>query len=211
MDNQHPTVPTPPSIPSVIAHIARGVGQYGMGVKLSAFWASQRSRNASSGATIFQKFLIITVYGVPYTHRPNSIPIMDKFFGLPFTTSPFSYPSNLAKGYGECCTLSSLRLCFLPSLFRPHRITMYVDAAYCYSRSSVVCLSVCHDREPCKTVEPIEMTFGMCTRMGPRKQVLDGGTHWSHLVNTIEPSTCGDDGAFLSNYFYRLFQFCILI
>ena len=128
MDNQHRTVPTPPSIPSVIAHIARGVGQYGMGVKLSAFWASQRSRNASHGATIFQKFLIITVYGVPYTHTP--IPIMDRF-GLPLPTSPFSYPSNPAKGYGERCTLSSLRLCFLSSLFRPHRITMYVDAAYC--------------------------------------------------------------------------------
>ena len=33
--------------------------------------------------------------------------------------------------------------------------TTYVDAAYCYRRSSVVCLSavcrsVCHDREPCK-------------------------------------------------------------
>ena len=36
--------------------------------------------------------------------------------------------------------------------FRPHRSrpTMYVGAAYCYRRSSVVCLSVCHDREPCK-------------------------------------------------------------
>jgi len=38
----------------------------------------------------------------------------------------------------------------------------YVDAAYCYSGSSVACLSVClsvyHDREPCqKTAEPIEM------------------------------------------------------
>ena len=36
--------------------------------------------------------------------------------------------------------------------FRPHRSrpTMYVGAAYCYRRSSVVCLSVCHDREPRK-------------------------------------------------------------
>jgi len=37
---------------------------------------------------------------------------------------------------------------------RPHRSTAYADAAYCYRRSSVVCLSVClsvcHDREPCK-------------------------------------------------------------
>ena len=41
-------------------------------------------------------------------------------------------------------------------------------------------LSVCHDHEPCKTAEPIEMPFGMWTQMGPRKHVLDevhiGGT-----------------------------------
>ena len=24
--------------------------------------------------------------------------------------------------------------------------------------------------------------------------------HWRHLVNTIEPSVCGDDAAFLTNY-----------
>ena len=35
-------------------------------------------------------------------------------------------------------------------IIRPHRGTMYVDGACCYGRSSVVCLSVCHDREPCK-------------------------------------------------------------
>jgi len=34
--------------------------------------------------------------------------------------------------------------------FRPHRSTTYVDAAYCYRRSSVVCLSICQNREPCK-------------------------------------------------------------
>ena len=25
--------------------------------------------------------------------------------------------------------------------------------------------------------------------------VLDGGAHWRHLVNTIEPSVCGGDAA----------------
>jgi len=32
----------------------------------------------------------------------------------------------------------------------PHRSTTYVDAAYCYQPSSVVCRSVCHTSEPCK-------------------------------------------------------------
>ena len=39
-------------------------------------------------------------------------------------------------------------------IIRPHRSTTYVDAAYSYRPSSVicrsVCLSVCHTSEPCK-------------------------------------------------------------
>ena len=45
------------------------------------------------------------------------------------------------------------------------------------------------------------MPFGMWTRVGPRKHVLDERAHWRHLANTIEPSMCGGDAAFLSNYF----------
>jgi len=75
-----------------------------------------------------------------------------------------------------------------------HRSTTYVDAA-CYCRwSGVVCLSVslsvCHDCEPCRTAEPIEMPFGMWTWVGPRKHILDRGAHWRHLANMIEPSMC---------------------
>jgi len=36
------------------------------------------------------------------------------------------------------------------TIIRPHRSTMYVDAAYCYWLSSTVCRSVCHTSEPCK-------------------------------------------------------------
>ena len=37
---------------------------------------------------------------------------------------------------------------------------------------------------PAKTAEPIEMPFGLCTRVGPRNHVLDGGAHRRHLANT---------------------------
>jgi len=41
--------------------------------------------------------------------------------------------------------------CDMLTVIKPHRSrATYVDAAYCYRRSSVVSLSVCHDREPCK-------------------------------------------------------------
>jgi len=45
-----------------------------------------------------------------------------------------------------------------------------------------------------RTAEPIEMPFGLWTRMGRRKDVLHGeGAHWRHPANTTEPSACGGD------------------
>jgi len=43
--------------------------------------------------------------------------------------------------------------------------------------------------------EPIEMPFGIWTRVGPRKHGLGGRAHWRNLGNTIEPSMCGGDAA----------------
>ena len=54
--------------------------------------------------------------------------------------------------------------------------------------------------------EPIEMLFGLWTSVGSRKHVLDGDAYWRHLANTIEPSMCVGDAAFLSNYFDHLFS-----
>jgi len=48
--------------------------------------------------------------------------------------------------------------------------------------------------------EPIEMPFCLRTQASTRKHALDGGPHW-HVANTTEPSMCGGDVAFLSNYF----------
>jgi len=64
-------------------------------------------------------------------------------------------------------------------IIRPHRSTTYVYAAFCYRPSSVVWrlsvgLSVMLV-SPAKTAEPIEMPFGLWTRVGPRNHVLDGG------------------------------------
>jgi len=56
-------------------------------------------------------------------------------------------------------------------IIRPHRSTTYVDAAYCYRPNSVVCRSVCLSVtpvSPAKTAAPIEMPFGLRTRVGPR-------------------------------------------
>jgi len=64
-------------------------------------------------------------------------------------------------------------------LFRPHRHTTYVDAAYCYRPPSVVCrsvwLSVCLSVTVvslAKTAEPIEMPFGLWAQVGSRNHVL---------------------------------------
>jgi len=58
--------------------------------------------------------------------------------------------------------------------FRPHRSTTYLDAAYCYRPSSVVCRSVTLV-SPVKTAAPIEIPFELRTSVGPRNHVLDGG------------------------------------
>jgi len=41
-------------------------------------------------------------------------------------------------------------------------------------RGLSVCLSVGHDREPCKAAESIVMPFGLLTRVSPGNHVLGG-------------------------------------
>jgi len=68
--------------------------------------------------------------------------------------------------------------CSLVRIIRPHRSTTYVDAAYSYRPSSVVCRSVGLSVtlvSPAKTAAPIELPFGLRTWVGPRNHVLDGG------------------------------------
>jgi len=62
------------------------------------------------------------------------------------------------------------------TIIRPHRSTTCVDAAYFCRPSSVVCLSVCLSVRlvsRAKTAEPIELPFGLKTRVGPANHVLD--------------------------------------
>ena len=61
-----------------------------------------------------------------------------------------------------------------PLIIKPHRSTMYVDAAYCYRPNSVVCRSVTLV-SPVKMAAPFEMPFGLRTLVGPRNDVLDAG------------------------------------
>ena len=94
----------------------------------------------------------------------------------------------------HCRFITSRNSCLL---FRPHRSTTYVDAAYCYRLSSAVRRSVC---QSVTTAELIKMPFGTWTWAGPGKHVSDGRVHWRRLANMIEPFVCDGDAAFLSNY-----------
>ena len=63
-------------------------------------------------------------------------------------------------------------------IIRPHRSTTYVDAAYCYRSSSVVCQSVFRSVtlvSPAKTAAPIELPFGLRTCVDRWNDVLDWG------------------------------------
>jgi len=57
-----------------------------------------------------------------------------------------------------------------------------------------------------KMAEPIDLPFGLWTRVGRRKHKFSrihqvapmcphGRAHWCHLANTIKPSVCGGDAA----------------
>jgi len=59
-------------------------------------------------------------------------------------------------------------------IFRLHHSTTYIDRAYFYTLSSVVCRSVCRSVcwsvtlvSPAKMAEPIEMPCGLWTQVGP--------------------------------------------
>ena len=66
------------------------------------------------------------------------------------------------------------------AIFRGKDMPVYVRQHYC---------------ELCKMAELIEMLFLLWTRVGRRKHVLHGRTHWRHRANTIEASVCGGDAA----------------
>jgi len=55
-----------------------------------------------------------------------------------------------------------------------------------------------------KMAEPIEIPFGLWTWVGPRKHMLHG-VHIGAIWRIREPSICGGDAAFLSNYLDHLF------
>jgi len=83
-----------------------------------------------------------------------------------------------------CCNkiiqfLTEAPVNFVVVVVRPHRSTMYVDAACCYrpivwSVGQSVCQSVTLVSSA-ETVEPIEMSFGFRTGVGSGNHVLDGG------------------------------------
>jgi len=60
-----------------------------------------------------------------------------------------------------------------------------------------------------KMAEPVEIPFRLWTWVGPGMHVLDCGTYWRHLADTVEPSMCGGDVAFLSSYFDHLLFFVV--
>jgi len=61
---------------------------------------------------------------------------------------------------------------------------------------------------PAKTAEQIDSPVGLWTRVSRRKHKFNrirqvapmcfhGRAHWRHLANTIEPSVCGGDAAYV--------------
>jgi len=61
-------------------------------------------------------------------------------------------------------------------IVRPHRSSTYVDAAYCYRPSSVVCRSVCHISEPCKNGCTDRDAVWVVGSNGPKESCVSWGS-----------------------------------
>jgi len=61
-----------------------------------------------------------------------------------------------------------------------------------------------------KTAATIEMPFRLWSRVGQNNHVLDGGAHWRHQENTIEPSVCGGDAALCQITLTTCWSFLVL-
>ena len=103
------------------------------------------------------------------------------------------------------------------AIFRPHRRSMYVDAAYCYRQSRVVCQSVT-SVSPTKNGWTDQDFFWCWTLVGPRKHVLgavhSAGATWRIPLNHM----CGGSAAccqitLIACYFAPRWgtKYCILV
>jgi len=66
------------------------------------------------------------------------------------------------------------------NIIRPPRSTKYVDAAYSYRPSSVVCRSVCHTSEPCKNGCTDRAAFCVEDLGGPGEPCIRWGSRSPH-------------------------------
>ena len=108
----------------------------------------------------WQPFLAFYILGAHWRHLKN-------------TTEP-----PTCGGHMSTCVDHLLLFLGPTSIIRPHRSTTYVDAAYSYRSSSVVCRSVCRSVtlvSPAKTAASIELPFGLRTWVSLGNYVLDGG------------------------------------
>jgi len=55
-----------------------------------------------------------------------------------------------------------------------------------------------------KKAELSKMPFGLWTHICLWEACVTCGAHWHNLANMIEPSMCGGDAVFLSNFFDHL-------
>ena len=93
----------------------------------------------------------------------------------PYWRAHWCHPVNTIEP-SVCGGMLSFVKLLWPLVIRPHRSTTYVDAAYFYRPSSVVCRSVCHTSKPCKNGctdraavwdEDLRAAGEPCIRWGP--------------------------------------------
>jgi len=92
--------------------------------------------------------------------------------------------------YRLCVMCTRVVLTGMQGIFRLHHSTTYVDAAYCYQPSSVVCLSVCHTSEPCKNSGTNRDAVWVEDLGGPREPSIRWGPDPRMAMDNFEGKGC---------------------
>jgi len=146
----------------------RSIGEFGAPRKfqrVSRLGFVTAAMALNGGQPNFPRCLAVSLACTLYVHFGGSYcTALEQWTSAKLRRSPIFGRAAIRLGIGRHSRFTFL----LPFIIRLHRRTTYVGVAYYYRPSIVVCRSVTLV-SPAKTAEPIEMPFGLWTRVRPRK------------------------------------------
>ena len=125
--------------------------------------------NATKSALVFFTFVLFCRLASLYGTDTVWVTLLQIFL------LPASICWQLLGSWRRCYSSQQCYVHCLRTIINLHRTTTYVDVAYCYRWSSVVCRSVCHNGEPCKIAWTHRHATWVVDLGGSKEALLDVG------------------------------------